>query len=138
MQRKDVSNSNTSSQLSQNKSRRYIDRSTCVQKAKPTRERPNIQIKDDESDIYEGDSPSLKESDYPNEDSDEFEEVDEVYQTINSSNFNDMTPAVPIEEALSEEESSNELRKQQIKINDQKQHKNRSVAKKHKYHNHQK
>lgn len=105
-------NSSSSSQIKANKSAVPVDRSTCAQKPKPNNQRPQVEPKDDDSEIYEGEERSIKASSFDDEDI-EYEEVEEVYQSINTSSI---PPVDPIQEALSEEESSNEMPKEKSKI----------------------
>lgn len=84
-----------------------IDRSTWVNKSKPNHERPQVEGDDDNSEIYEGEEFSVKESDFHNDHTEEFYEVEEVYQSINTS----MLPDAPIQEVSQEDESSNEVAK---------------------------
>lgn len=111
-------NSSSSSQMRPNKTSAPVDRSTCAQKPKPNNQRPQVESKDDESEIYEGEERSLKASSFGDDDV-EYEEVEEVYQSINTSSI---PPVDPIQEALSEEESSNEMQKDKSKVKNYKQH----------------
>jgi len=51
----------------------HIDRSTWAQKSKPTRQRPVIEIRDDASEIYDGEGSSFKDSEFNSHDEEQVE-----------------------------------------------------------------
>lgn len=108
-------NSNNSSLIKSNKNLVYVDRSTCAQKAKPNNQRPLVEVQDDDSEIYDGEDNSFRESEFNQDQSEEF--IEEIYQSINTS----LPPDGPIAEVLSEEESSNEMQKRKPAFQNQKQ-----------------
>ena len=105
--RLNILNSNTSSKISQNSAGEYIDRSTCAQKAKPNNERPVVESKDDDSEIYEGEEASEF---IPDENE---VVIEEFYQSVNTSN---PTEGI-IPEANSELESSRDAAKNTNLVN---------------------
>jgi hypothetical protein len=101
---KRMPNSITSSKLSSNKSVSYINRSAKFPNSKPTHQRPPVEIGDKDSDIYEGEQISYHESDFHDDMTEEFVEVEEIEQEIPAS----MRTSLAIREAKAEEESSGE------------------------------
>ena len=78
-----------------------------------------IEEREDDSDIYEGENGSFHEYDFHNDMTEEYVEVEEFEQSVNTSSI---PPSVAIEEAAAEEESSREIRKKQnFKVKNYKQ-----------------
>lgn len=64
----------------------FVDRSTCAQKPKPNNQRPQIWARDDESEIYDGEEQSFRDSEFHSEE----EHIEMVAQSITSSKYNEM------------------------------------------------
>jgi hypothetical protein len=80
-------NSAISSRIEQKSQQEFfVDRSTCVQKPKPNNQRPQIWVRDDESEIYDGEENSFRDSEFHSEE----EQIEMITQSISSSKFNGM------------------------------------------------
>lgn len=99
-----------SSKISSNKSLGFVDRPASVHNNKPIHIKPSVDIGDDDSDIYEGEQVSFHKSEFDDDVSEQFVEVEEVQESIASSKNTNLI----IKEAEAELESSGDnLRKDQ-------------------------